>query len=517
MEQLALQLRRLVRGSETEAGRRWHAKAEQNRSAHALARRQEFLSETRCNREAGRLIVGRARDPSGTHQWCGLRIEQLTGQHVGVSGATGMGKSFMLAAILWQLIKARVPVIVVDMKSELCELLLDTIVPALVSAGREDLVDQVRVIRPFDPLRVPLLRLTEPERDVSTQVQSLNIATALGEAVGQDHGLRMQRLLLPAAGFAVERNLPLPTVLDWLRDPVRFAREAAASTDPVIRAYAIHELPRENRSSLDAVRARLDLLFHLPEVRQALSAPRCIDFHECLRDGLTLLDFGSPPGGAEGAMRFVAGPVTGRLSRAILSREVSAQTPHAVVLFEEFQELLGRHQIEQFKRLLSLCRFKRVALHFSNQQPAQIAAADRTLLKVLRTNLGAEMIFRSSIEDARALSEGLAIRSPDETLTQARTRFIEQIAELPRRSYFLWLKGAAFGPQRLTSPRLDVDALRRAASSLSPDMQQRIRAGVASADRSEVELALAGEQAAPRQPQIVPLEEERRVRTPRLG
>lgn len=517
MEQLALHLRRLVRGNETEAGRRWHAKSEQDRSAHALARRQEFLSQTRCDRDAGRLIVGRAQDLSGGHQWCGLPIEQLTGQHVGVSGATGMGKSFMLAALLWQLLKARVPIVVADMKSELCELVLETLVPALVAAGRDDLVRQVSVIRPFDPGRVPQLRLTEPERDVSPQVQSLNIATALGEAIGQDHGVRMQRLLLPAAGLAVERNLPLPTVLDWLRDPARFAREAATSSDPVIRAYAIHELPRENRSSLDAVRARLDLVFHLPEIRRALSAPRCIDFHDCLREGLTLLDFGSPPGGAEGAMRFVAGPVTGRLSRAILSREVSPQTPHAVVLFEEFQELLGRHQIEQFKRLLSLCRFKRVALHFSNQQPAQIAAADRTLLKVLRTNLGVEMIFRSSVEDARALSEGLATRSPDETMTQARTRLIEQIVALPRRSYFLWLKGASFGPQSLTSPRLDVDALLRAASTLSDDLRQRIRSGVASVDRAEVEEALAAEQSAARQPQIVPLEEERRVRASRLG
>ncbi len=65
MEQLALHLRRLVRGKETEAGRRWHAKSEQDRSAHALARRQEFLSQTRCDRDAGRLIVGRAQDFSG--------------------------------------------------------------------------------------------------------------------------------------------------------------------------------------------------------------------------------------------------------------------------------------------------------------------------------------------------------------------------------------------------------------------------------------------------------------------
>ena len=429
-----------------------------------------------------------------------------------------MGKSYFLATLIWQLLKARLPLIVVDMKSELCSLITDTLVPALVAAGRDDLVEQIRIIRPFDQARVPLLRLTEPEQGVTAQIQSLNIATALGEAVGQDHGVRMQRLLLPAAGLAVERNLPLPTVLDWLRDPGRFAREAATSSDPVIRAYAIHELPRENRSSLDAVRARLDLLFHLPEIRRALSAPRCIDFNECLSSGLTLLDFGSPPGGAEAAMRFIAGPVAGRLSRSILSRQVGVTTPQSIVLFEEFQELLQRHQIEQFKRLLSLCRFKRVALHFSNQQPAQIAAADRTLLKVLRTNLGVEVIFRSSVEDARALSEGLSVRSPNETLMQARTRLVEDIASLPRRHFFLWLKSGGFGPQRLTSPRLDVDALNRAAASVSTQVRDRIVAGVASVDRAAFEQAIAAESpSVGNQPLILPVAPERRVRASRLG
>jgi hypothetical protein len=309
----------------------------------------------------------------------------------------------------------------------------------------------------------------------------------------------------------------LPVLLEWLRDPPRFAREAATSSDPVIRAYAIHELPRESRSSLDALRARLDLLFHLPEVRAALSAPRCLDFHECLQGGLTVLDFGSPPGGAEEAMRFIAGPVAGRLARAILSRELHQHTRPCVVLFEEFQELLGRHQIEQFKRLLSLARFKKVSLWFSNQQPAQIAAADRTLLRVLRTNLGAEMIFRSSVEDARTLSEGLAVRSPEETLTQARSRFIEEIASLPRRSFFLWLKSSSYGPQRLMSPRLDVAALRRSAACLPAEVRRRIRIGVASVDRREVEAALATESAAPRHPRIVPLPEPAGARAPRLG
>ena len=134
------------------------------------------------------------------------------------------------------------------------------------------------------------------------------------------------------------------------------------------------------------------------------------------------------------------------------------------MVFEEFQQPLGSYQVEMFKRLLALCRFKKVCLWFSNQQPAQIAEADRTLLRILRTNLGAGA-FRSSVEDARTLSEGLSTRSADETLTQARSRVVEEIATLPKRSYYFWLRDSAFGPQRLQSPRVNIGALKASAAS----------------------------------------------------
>ena len=216
-------------------------------------------------------------------------------------------------------------------------------------------------------------------------------------------------------------------------------------------------------------------------------------------------------------MRFIAGPVAGRFGRAILSREMGLSTAPTVVCFEEFQELLGSYQVEMFKRLLALSRFKKVSLWFSNQQPAQIAEADRTLLRILRTNLGAEVIFRSSVEDARTLSGGLSTRSPDETLTQARSRLIEEIATLPRRSLFLWLRDSSFGPQRLQSPRLDLDALRRSAATLSPEVRERIRLGSASIAWTQSEDSSPTERVTEPDERVAPLQPEKRRRAPRLG
>ena len=513
MDGLTAQLRRFLSGSDVSRARTWHARSEADRDAARAGRRAEFLRETATRVGFGRLIIGRAENGRGGHQWCGLPFSALDSQHFSVAGGSGSGKSFLLAALLKQMVAARVPVVIVDFKSELVRLMVDVLLPALVAEGHDDLVDQVRVIDPFSSRRVPQLRLTQPEPGVSTQVQALSLAAALAAAVGQDNGLRMQRALLPAAGLAVERNAPLPIILEWLREPVRFAREAATSADPTIRAYAVHELPRENRSSLDALRARLDLLFHLEQVRRALSAPECVDFHAILDSGVTLFDFGSPPGGVEHAMRFIAGPVLARLSRAVLSRTVHARTPQALVLFEEVQEGLTRHQIEQFKRLLSLCRFKRTALGFSNQQVSQIASVDRALAQTMRTNTAIEFVFRSSPEDARALSVGLLIRSPDETLTQSRSRFVEEVASLPRREYFLWLKSAPFGPQRLRSPRLDLDQLRALAARVPESVRQRIQDGTTSIDPRAFEVPT---EPAP-EPLIVPLPTLPRARRSRLG
>lgn len=516
VEHLAAQLRRLLKGPESETARRWHATIERGRNAGAHARRAAFLRQHRAVPGDGRVLLGRAQADEGAFQWCGLPLNTLCNMHLGISGATGAGKSFMVASQLYQLISLGVPVVLTDMKSELAELLLNVIVPAIIARGRPELIDRIRVVRPFEPGRVPLLRLTEPEPRVSRQIQSMNIAQGLSESVGEGLGIRMLRAILPMAGLAVERNLPLPVLTDWLRQPEVFARAAATSSDPIVRAYALHELPRENRSSLDALRARLDLLFHLPEVRDALSAPRCLSFDDCLNSGVTILDFGSPPGGAEDAMKFIAGPVAGRLGRAILSREVTDNTPPVVVVFEEFQQLLGSYQIEMFKRLLALCRFKRVCLWFSNQQPAQIAEADRTLLRILRTNLGAECIFRSSVEDARTLSEGLSTRSEDETLSQARARLVEEIATLPKRSFFFWLRDSTYGPQRLQSPRVNLGALKASAASLLADQLARIRTGCVSIER-QVAPPPVTEPVAEPDTRVAPLPPQKRRRAPRLG
>jgi hypothetical protein len=96
------------------------------------------------------------------------------------------------------------------------------------------------------------------------------------------------------------------------------------------------------------------------------------------------------------------------------------------------------------------------------------------------------MIFRSSIEDAAKLSQGLSIRGPQESLSAARQRFTEEVASLPRREFYLWVKDALYGPQRIRSPKMDLEELDALGRQLSDEGRLAIQRGVVSVSADQV-------------------------------
>ncbi len=140
VEHVAAQLRRLLKGSEAGTARRWHASTEQARNAGAHARRQAFLRALRATPGDGKVLLGRAQTSEGAFQWCGMPLSDWCAMHLGISGATGTGKSFMIAAQLYQLITLGVPVILLSLR--LRELVTDEVFEARrrgLQATRQDL------------------------------------------------------------------------------------------------------------------------------------------------------------------------------------------------------------------------------------------------------------------------------------------------------------------------------------------------------------------------------------------
>ncbi len=480
-------LRRLLVGDEVEHARTWQERVVRAAAADEAEEHRRFVGEMRSEPGEGRVMLGRVRDREGPPFWVGMPGHALLGRHAWVTGATGSGKSFFALSVLLQVLAAgRHPVLIVDMKGELAALLLDTVVPALChTAAGEALLPHLRVVRPFDPAFVPQLRITLPEPGVPAEVQAYTLAAALEEALADDLGSRMHRTFLKAALLAVRLNAPLTEIVRWLQDPVAFLRAARRAGDPSVLDYATTVFPRENPTTIQALCARLDTFLFLEGTRLALSTPGCVSFGDALERGLTVVDVGDPPAGAERLARFWAGILVGRLTRAILSRPVVANSPQTLVMFEEFQEGLGRDQVEQFGRLLALARYKRVSLWFINQQLAQVAAIDPTLLRLLQTNVGIEAVFRCSYEDAVRFSHALPVPAGEKHPAEARARLVQSMTQLPTRAYYLHLREAAFRAKLVRSPRLALDDLRALARSLPEDVRACLRQGTVALPRAD--------------------------------
>ena len=197
------------------------------------------------------------------------------------------------------------------------------------------------------------------------------------------------------------------------------------------------------------------------------------------------MDVGTPPAGAERAQRFWAGILTGRITRAILSRPVTDGTPLAWVIFEEVQEALSSSgQADQFARLLALARHKRVGVTLVNQQAGQLAAVDSTLVKILRTNAGIECAFRANLEDAKSIAHAMPLPPRQRKPGEARLEMVTELTQMQDREFRSGSKQAPFGAQRVRSPRIDLARFRRIADETPADIRSFMRRGGIRSDGS---------------------------------
>lgn len=484
MSWLAHRVQSLAGIGASESARTWQARTGDGLWLGAEDRRQ-ILAQYESTPAPGILTLGSFADVPGDPVWLGLPVSEFSALHGQIQGASGGGKSVLAISILATLIQSGQPVIVVDLKHETAEFLLDVLLPALVQSPEgEAIARTVRVIRPFDQRWVAPLRITTPEEGVAREVQALSILTSLEEASREPFPAKMTRCSLVRLLLAIERNDPLGVLIDWLTNPGEFARAAQQSTDPSVREYVRSELSREPTSSLSAVITRLQNFLFLPDVRAALSAPGCVSFPDMFNSGLTIVDLGAPPAGQERAAKFWAVLLLGRLVRAALNRPVAATTPRATLLADEVQEALSPDVAAMLQRMVSLARYRKVQLITVNQASAQMSSVAPELMSALRTSSGFSASFRSNPEDARALAPGLASGVTRGDQAQALTRMTQALTRLRNREYVLWLRQSGLPAMKLRSPFVDIDDLKRRAGRCPAELRDAIQRGAVAVDRS---------------------------------
>jgi hypothetical protein len=473
-------VQRMLVGREDALARQWQRRLENAASPGYRA----FLRAMTVTPGRGRVVMATTRNSQGEWTWLGLPVEQLTGYHAGIAGGTGTGKTTLVLVILFQIaLENRSSLLVFDAKGETAALVLDLLVPVLLKVeGGEVLLDRLRVIRPFDPTNVPLLNITRAERGVPKEAQAYGVASAVEQALAEPLGGRMHHVLVRGATLCIELGLPITDLQRWLEDPRSFLKAAARSSDAALREYVRIGFPQENRESIRALASRLNALLFWPGAREALCAPGTMSFADALAEpGLTVVDVGNPPSGAERLARFFGAALLGQMARAILSRPVTPETHSALLLAEEIQEVLGPEEARQLGRLFATARYKRTAVWTTNQSRSQLAAVDPALVAAMRANLGLQVQFRTSPEDAAAFAYMLPEEAGGD---EGRRELIHSLTRLPQRHCYLAVRDVGLHAQLVLSPRINFEALRKQAEQTSPEVFERIRRGIAALPRS---------------------------------
>lgn len=342
-----------------------------------------------------------------------LPLADLTGSFVWATAGTGSGKSRMIGNIVEQLITASergepVATIVFDLKGgkdSLSDLTLRT-VAALASRlpadRRARLLSRVRTLRFFAGDYLPELQLLKPEPSVTPVVQAHAVAEILDHTIQANLGARQSNALGALLALAIEAGLNLLDLRWLLYSPQRIVALAERSKILEARLYVRTRFAREGAVTIDGLAARCDALTRVDAIRACLAGPGMFDFRQCFEPGLTVIDLGSPPMGAESAKEALAALVFTRLTWAAFDPERVVRGATCIFADEIQEAIRTPSTLQHLARLTSTGRSFSTGCWSIHQQSGQLSPS---LQELLDQNVQMRIVGRGSAAEAKAAAE----------------------------------------------------------------------------------------------------------------
>jgi len=460
--------------------------------------------------------------------------------HVLCTGATGSGKTTVLASACRQLMRAyaRSPtaptIAIVDHKGDLANAAQDIAAELATSMPRaqaQAFLGQFAVIDPFASDALVPFQVLAGEPDTEPAVLAYEVTSLLGRLAGDPFGSRQEAFtfLTLLDGRLTGRSL---VAIDALfADPSRLLAVMRRSPSTDVRQGFASGLPL-GVDGIAGVRARLQRLLRLRSSRLSLGASSTASLRECLAARVLVIDLGSHvPLGCEDIGRFWSGFFTLKLVRAIFSRSRAEARRPAFVFIDEWQEGLESAGgiAADYARVLQMARSKSVSLVLSSQSLASASAVSAALPRHVATNTAVQLRFRASEEDALAMRRllpvtGRRLRTHDErrhdrrgpdflSPEEERSLLAAEAATLPDRTFYYWDQRQRGSALLANADRVDITARANAPAWI----QRAVKRGCLAQSVEELEEQLAttvrqGHFAAAPQPPTEPPAPRRRTR-----
>lgn len=482
------------------------------RRAGVDRRFQDDCAEAR--RDSRSMCLGIASRNRETEVW--VTFQRLF-VHALVLGATRSGKTFLTILVAMWCLTLRytrglpVALAVFDNKGELCELLdefIADLVRQLPERDGERLVNDLVRFDPFSTKHVVPMQLLARDPGLDISEQAADVTSLLSQIAGPALGTLQDSILYGVLAIGIEKGLNLLDVRRLLAEAESIQALAQQSSLEDVRLSLGHGTIR--RSSLEGVCARIDRFLRLRSTQLMVAGTGRLSFEDAMKNRTLLLTFGSPPAGDEDKQKGWMRYSTKQLERTVFRRTHADAARPVLVLMDEFQEALGAGSGaamdpgESFERLLTLAASRGVALWLITQSLARVAKVASTLPSVIATNVGIQLIGRTSPADAQTLASAGVLpisgrrlrprpapwetsREPFMSREEEARELARELQQLPQRCFYMQDRSRPY-PAELVRVR---EVTRGSAAAIPSETMERIRRGCAAITIREAEEELA--------------------------
>jgi hypothetical protein len=460
-------------GARLEAETAAYIKKIANQRAAASHERASSLVKTLAAGDGPMLSMGRA-------DWGGdvaMPVPEFMRSHALVSGGSGSGKTTFAGdkerSLLGLFPHTRgVGLGLLDGKKELFDATLFLIGLRLVELGRaaaRDLRRRIEVVdfSSRDPISPYNILARWPGADPEFFAQSR--ADLLLELLPGSDGVSLggSGLLRRAILLLSEFSLPI-TWLDVLLHDEQFrGRLLARSQNTGVAKYFAQQFPTLPKQTVAALSRRVEALFASETVRLALSGTSAPDFRALQDEGKIVIENSFGKDISRSVRQLLQAIILSDVAHATFARR-HHDTAFLWIADEAQNFFLTQHLRDHMMDLLTMARS--FGTHFMLiSQNMTTALQDARVLSVLHTNIRWAFAMRGEPGDCSFLRAALPVTgrrrkpqtSPFEepglySVNEERAMVLDEIANLPDRVGYLWLKSRSPEAVRITVPTLSV-------------------------------------------------------------
>lgn len=401
-----------------------------------------------------------------------------------ILGATGSGKSYYVLNLLQQILKSpdqQMGLGILDPKGELFQKSLQYISAFLSQADTETqnrFKKRLHIIDFADDKSIVPYHMLKRRNGESLELLVANRLDSICELFDHTSSLtaRMQLTLKYLLLLLAEYDLPIVLFERLCDDDELLFALANSSRNERVKRYFRTRFKAEAKSTLLALRQRIDRIMASESVRLSLSAATVPDFRRLMDSGAIILINTAGPQIAKGTSLLLQLMMLSDIRQAVFQRQ-QCQKPFIWFLDEAQWFYRHRSSKDNISDLLCMARSYGSFLWLITQSLTS-AIRDSEIRNTLECNVRNILMLRSTAEDGRLLLPAMPVtgtmpapkRHPLEPvkLMSTKEEIKARLEELPRladRSGYLWL-------------RLQLDRALKIKTPLIPEPEEQVKEGV---------------------------------------